>query len=90
MVNSFYDLKASPRNTSLSTAEGASEADTTVESASLEDDKHQVEELSQMSAEEVLEKVEQLKSMAFALGESEAHEMTRGKSLDVFGLKNKK
>ena len=58
MVNSFYDLKSSPKNTSLSTtAEGASEADTTVESGSPEDDKHQVEELSQMSAEEVLDKV---------------------------------
>lgn len=50
------------------------------------DEQTEVQELAQLSAEELMEKLDHLKTIAYSLGQSEAHEMTRGRLLDVFGM----
>lgn len=69
--------------------EGNSEADSNLSRSKTRSDpecQSQVQELSQLSIDQILERVDDLKKIAYSLGVSEAHEMTRGKLLDIFGL----
>jgi len=57
----------------------------TLDSALDKDDRDMLQEFGSLTTSQLMEKVKALQNLAYQLGLEEAHEMTRGKFLNILG-----